>query len=105
MSKFKGAEDYEIECPFCKSEALYKYGKIKTGKQRYLCMMCGKQFTLGVRRIEMKDRPFCPGCGRPMHVYRRESEVIRFRCSCYPECKTYAKTLKKKEIKNELLHA
>ncbi|HAM53467.1 MAG TPA: hypothetical protein DCP92_23265 [Nitrospiraceae bacterium] len=35
----------EIKCPWCESEALYKYGKAWTGKQRFLCMMCGKQFT------------------------------------------------------------
>jgi transposase-like protein len=105
MVKLNNGEGGEIQCPFCKSEAIYKYGKIKTGKQRYLCMICGRQFTLGVRRTEMADKPLCPECGSPMHLYRREGEVVRFRCSCYPECKTYVKVGKKKETKNELLHA
>jgi transposase-like protein len=103
--KFNNAEENEIQCPFCESGAVYKYGKIKTGKQRYLCMICGRQFTPGVKRTEMKDKPVCPACGRSMHLYMREDSVIRFRCSYYPECKTYVKVGKKKETKNELLHA
>jgi len=105
MVHFNDAGGNEIQCPVCTSKAIYKYGKIKTGKQRYLCMICGKQFTIGGRRTEIKDKPYCPECGKSMHLYKREGELIRFRCSCYPDCKTYSKIAKKKEIKNELLHA
>jgi DNA-directed RNA polymerase subunit RPC12/RpoP len=101
MLKFNDSEDNDTQCPVCQSKALYKYGKITSGKQRYLCMICGRQFALGVKRIEIKDRPVCPKCGRPMHLYRREGGIIRFRCSCYPDCKTYAKVGKNKETINE----
>ncbi len=95
----------EICCPRCNAIAIYKNGKIKTGKQRYLCMICGRQFILSDKRLKIVNRPACPACGRLMHFYRRGDGVMRFRCSCYPECKTYAKISIKKEIKNELLHA
>jgi transposase-like protein len=96
---------FEIQCPFCRAEAIYKYGKTRTGKQRYLCVMCGRQFILGVKRFGMEDRPGCPVCGRSMHVYKREYNIIRFRCSHYPECRTFTKISIKKEIIHGLLHA
>jgi transposase-like protein len=94
----------EIKCPECNCDAVYKYGKIKTGKQRLICLMCGKQFTPGSERLEAKGKPICPACGRQMHLYKIEGEVIRFRCSAYPACKTFKK-FRIKEEGNELLHA
>jgi ssDNA-binding Zn-finger/Zn-ribbon topoisomerase 1 len=37
-----------------------------------------------------------------MHLYKKEKEQFRFRCSNYPACKTYIK-MKKGDLKNELL--
>lgn len=90
----------EIKCPFCGSEAIYKYGRSWTGKQRFLCLICERQFTVGAKKLEVAGKPLCPKCGRPMHLYKIEGEVIRFRCSGYPECKTFKK-FKIKEIKEE----
>lgn len=99
------SKNREIYCPFCSAGAVYRYGRIKTGKQRYLCMMCGRQFLPGVERLGIKNRPFCYECGRLMHLYKKENGFLRFRCSCYPQCKSYTKIKMKKEMINELLHA
>lgn len=91
-------EEEEVKCHACDSEAVYKYGKAWTGKQRFQCLMCGKQFTSGAKKIEIQGKPICPECGRSMHLYRIEGEVIRFRCSGYPECKTFKKFRIKEEV-------
>ncbi|MCU0589682.1 MAG: hypothetical protein MUF52_16225 [Syntrophobacteraceae bacterium] len=81
-----------IMCPACHSEAFYRYGRTRQGKQRFLCLLCGRQFTVDRKRIEVHDRPACPACGSPMHAYKREHDGIRFRCSEYPLCRTFLKT-------------
>ncbi|MDR4506912.1 MAG: hypothetical protein MRJ65_01525 [Candidatus Brocadiaceae bacterium] len=86
-----------MKCPSCDSVISYKYGKAKTGKKRFLCLVCGKQFTIGAERRIVKDRPDCPECGKAMHVYKREKDLIRFRCSAYPECKIFLKVHERKE--------
>ncbi|MBI3803151.1 MAG: IS1 family transposase [Nitrospirae bacterium] len=58
----------ETKCPSCKSTAYYKYGKAWTGRKRFLCLLCGRQFTFGSKRTEIKAKPSCPACGRPMHL-------------------------------------
>jgi ssDNA-binding Zn-finger/Zn-ribbon topoisomerase 1 len=80
----------EIRCPACNSEAVNRYGRAWTGKQRFLCLICKRQFTFGAKRLE-KDKPICSVCGKFMHVYKREGDLIRFRCSDYPICRTYKK--------------
>ncbi len=80
----------KILCPMCKSDAVYKYGKTKTGKQRYLCMLCNKQFTLNGKQ-NSHEYISCELCGNKMYVYMRDNDkkIIRFRCSNYPKCKNY----------------
>ncbi len=85
------AVERQIECTTCGSHALNKYGSIQSGKQRYICLVCGRQFTPSKARREIHDRPFCPVCGKEMHCYKRESGSVRFRCSAYPACKSYLK--------------
>ena len=81
-----------LRCPRCSADALYSYGRIKNGKQRYLCLVCNRQFVPeSTLRTVMKDRPACPLCGAKMHIYRREAEQIRFRCANYPACRGYGK--------------
>ncbi|MFZ5906466.1 MAG: transposase-like zinc-binding domain-containing protein [Nitrospirota bacterium] len=96
---------HEICCPYCTADVTYKYGRIHTGKQRFLCLMCGKQFTIGRKKTEFPDKPLCPACGKIMHVYKREDAVMRFRCSGYPECRMYQKIPIGKGAMRELLHA
>ena len=87
----KKAEGFLVGCPNCQTDALYRYGKAWTGKQRYVCLLCGKQFTPGSTRKEWKDKPLCPDCGKVMHFYQRGKGFVRFRCSGYPVCKSYLK--------------
>ncbi len=98
-----GKERVEVKCPQCNLDAVYKYGKTWQGKQRFICLICGRQFTQNNGRFEVKDRPVCPVCGKVMHLYKREYKVLRFRCSGYPGCKTFSKT--DREVDNELLHS
>ena len=81
----------EKQCPECGSDALNLYGHTKNGKQRYICLVCNRQFidNHAVRRIDR--RPECPKCSKPMHVYMRAGNSVRFRCSDYPECRGYTK--------------
>ncbi|MDR3557599.1 MAG: hypothetical protein P4L55_22810 [Syntrophobacteraceae bacterium] len=79
-----------LKCPQCDCEALYRYGKTRHGKQRFRCLMCGRQFGAGTKE-ELKTRPACPLCGRKMHIYRKTPTEVRFRCSAYPTCRTFQK--------------
>ncbi len=83
--------DVGVKCPSCNSEAVYRNGHIKTGKQRFICLICGIQFCPDAKRTLVKGKPLCPHCGKPMNVYKLEGNVIRFRCSDYPACNTYRK--------------
>lgn len=85
------ADKAKVQCPSCSADASYKYGRIKTGKQRYMCLMCSSQFTPDGKKSLVKGKPACPECGKPMNVYKLEGDVIRFRCSGYPICKTFKK--------------
>ena len=89
-----------LQCPRCHSDALYSYGRIKNGKQRYLCLMCNRQFVPDPLRQKVKKRPICPACGGRMHVYMRQDNVIRFRCADYPKCRGYA--AKPSEVAEEI---
>jgi ssDNA-binding Zn-finger/Zn-ribbon topoisomerase 1 len=91
MGMFYMDEMSGLRCPRCSSDVLYRYGKVLSGKQRYLCLMCQKQFVEGSARVFVKDRPSCPKCDNPMHLYMRGPEILRFRCSRYPFCRTYKK--------------
>lgn len=81
----------EPKCPSCGYDAVYKYGKAWTGKRRFLCKMCGKQFTESLGRATVKDRPLCGECGSHMNLYKTDGNMIRFRCSHYPACRTFKK--------------
>ncbi len=80
-----------VKCPNCNSSTFYRYGRTGRGKQRCLCLVCGRQYSLNQNGAEVKSRPACPNCGAVMYLYKRESKVLRFRCSRYPECSTYSK--------------
>lgn len=84
-------ERQEIKCDYCNSDALYKYGKTRSGKQRFVCLICGRQFTPEAGKAQVQGKPVCDECGKPMHLYKIEGEVVRFRCSGYPKCRTFKK--------------
>lgn len=81
----------EIRCPRCKENVLYRYGMTASGKRRYLCLSCNRQFTLESTLRLAQIRPNCPACGNAMHVYKSGGDVVRYRCSRYPGCATYLK--------------
>jgi transposase-like protein len=104
MTVLATAKKTEISCPDCNKDALYKYGKTRNGKQRFLCLMCGRQFSPGTTKTEVKGKPECPKCGKQMHLYKIEGDIVRFRCSNYPECKTFKK-YRIQEEGNGILHS
>jgi len=82
-----------IQCPRCKSDAWHHFGKTSTGKRRYICKVCSRQFIVDYAyRSIIHNRPSCPQCGAFMHVYMRDRSHIRFRCSSYPRCPCFLKT-------------
>jgi transposase-like protein len=80
-----------LHCPNCESDAIYSYGRTQNGKQRYLCLICNRQFIQNRSRKKFEKRPRCPLCKGLTHVYRKEKDMIRFRCAKYPVCRGYAK--------------
>lgn len=87
----------DVTCPGCGADVLYKYGKDKRGKQRFYCLICERQFVPGISRPKVDNRPICPLCGEDMNLYMRGDGVLRFRCSAYPECRTYKKVSNEEE--------
>ena len=44
-----------MECPRCKSEQIIKNGSIHTGKQKYMCKACGRQFVENPKHPGISD--------------------------------------------------
>ncbi|MFQ3573261.1 MAG: IS1 family transposase [Thermodesulfovibrionales bacterium] len=87
-------EVMDVTCPTCHSNAVYRYGKNRSGRQRYICLICNKQFVPGIARF-INNNPVCPSCGRQMHRYKNEDGFLRYRCSDYPKCRTFLKKQRK----------
>jgi transposase-like protein len=88
-----------MRCPKCGSNVIYGYGKSGTGDKRFQCVICGFQFVEKPRRARLFDHPRCPVCGNPMYRYMKVGDLIRYRCSMYPVCKTYTR-----RTKGEIIH-
>ena len=84
-----------LNCPQCGGRAVYRYGKYHD-LQKYACIHCGRQFVPGHERILLEPRPFCKQCGKKMHLYKETDQYIQFRCSAYPQCRTFLKITKKR---------
>jgi predicted RNA-binding Zn-ribbon protein involved in translation (DUF1610 family) len=82
-----------IRCPRCGSEAIYRFGNTATGKRRFLCQVCSRQFITDYSsdKLNLPERPVCTFCGARMHVYMRDAQKIRFRCSRYPGCRGFSR--------------
>ena len=76
-----------ITCPKCASLALYRFGHVRSGLQRYICLMCGRQFIPGHERLSPMLRPTCDRCGAGMHLFKKRSAHTVFRCARYPACR------------------
>ena len=91
------SKDAEGICPKCQGKVICRYGLAANGQQRFLCVLCGHQFTKEHKKIISRRKPSCPVCGKPMYLYKRTSAIWRFRCSCYLTHKgEYAMTTKRK---------
>ncbi|MDJ0781509.1 MAG: topoisomerase DNA-binding C4 zinc finger domain-containing protein [Desulfosarcinaceae bacterium] len=82
-------------CPACGSTATYRYGRASNGKRRRLCLLCNRQYIVDRRPMDLTPRPACPKCGQPMHRYRQQGGIVRYRCRNYPACRTYVKVARK----------
>ena len=73
-----------VSCPKCKSP-VWKFGKDPyTGLQKYRCknLFCRYQFVPGKpQRKKTEPEVFCPRCGSRMHIFKRISDGLRFRCN------------------------
>jgi len=75
----------KIKCPRCNKSYLHKFGKDqKTGKQKYQCQSCKRQFKVGDKTygqiIKHPWLPQCPKCGKRMEVYKWRRHFKRLRC-------------------------
>jgi len=92
MTEGTGDGAGDVECPECRSKAVYRYGKTYYHLQRYQCLMCGRQFVPGHERGHPGTRPECPQCGARTHVFKRRGDgCMVFRCCRYPACRTYVR--------------
>jgi transposase-like protein len=82
-----------LQCPRCRADAYYRYGKTASGNPRFLCKVCNRQFSIARRKLSEDARPRCPACRKSMHIYMRFGNGLRFRCSDYPRCRTFLKRL------------
>jgi putative transposase len=74
-----------IKCPRCNSKKLYKYGKDpETGKQKYQCKKCRRQFKPGDKWDGIRKRhpwlPRCPKCNYRMEIFKWRKHFKRLRC-------------------------
>jgi transposase-like protein len=104
-SKKYGPKLERVRCPACGADAVYNYGRSSSGKRRYLCLVCNRQFVENSLWQNIKNRPDCPVCGGVMHIYKREEHHVRFRCAKYPACRTFYKLSWEEVEKHELLHS
>ena len=102
MARETDSSDAVIECPRCQSRALYRNGKTYYHQQRYLCLMCGRQFVPGRHKDYRGARPQCPACGAKTHVFKKKQGEERvFRCSRYPQCRTYVKVVDPRQAEEQ----
>jgi len=83
------AVEQPIPCTRCDSIAVYRFGHVRSGLQRYLCLTCGRQFIPGRERTLSLPRPSCATCGAGMYLFKRRTDHTVFRCARYPVCHTY----------------
>jgi transposase-like protein len=74
-----------VKCPRCNKIYLHKYGKDpKTGKQKYRCQSCVRQFKVGDKAYNRITKhhwlPKCPKCSKRMEIYKWRKHFKRLRC-------------------------
>lgn len=85
-----------IYCPRCHKTQLYKFGKDpNTGKQKYQCRDCKRQFKQDDKNSERIIKhpwlPNCPRCSYRMEIYKWRNHFKRLRCrKCNHKFNLYA---------------
>lgn len=72
---------FNICCPDCFSKNLSKYGKDKTGQQKYRCKTCQRQFTKESSAKHKLNYPKCPICGAGTYLHHDYEHYSRFKCN------------------------
>ena len=75
------SKNFNIYYPNCFSKDLYKYGKNKTGKQKYRCKTCHRQFTKDSSAKQKLNFPKCPVCGAGTYLHHDYEHYSRFKCN------------------------
>ena len=77
-------------CPKCNGSAkFYRFGRDKSGNQKYQCRECKHQFTLvslppgkrGRQCAEKRKYPSCPKCGKASFLHHDFPTHQNFRCA------------------------
>lgn len=79
---------YQIHCPKCNNNhSFYRYGKDKSGFQKYLCRKCGHQFAPDAPAAKPRRRlyPSCPVCGKATFLHHDMEHYSNYRC-CDKHC-------------------
>ncbi len=70
-----------VKCPECYNTDLYKFGKDKNSKQKYLCRRCRRQFTLESIKKYQAGYPKCPVCGKATYLHHKYKCHVSFKCN------------------------
>lgn len=81
---------YHFRCPKCNNNHnFYKYGKDKSGYQKYQCRICSHQFApdnpLKTNHTK-RNYPRCPVCGKASFIHHDYQHYTNYRCGdkkCY----------------------
>ena len=49
----------EVKCPYCGQEKVVKYGKSRSGKQKFKC--CNDECRRKIFQLEYEKNAYCPG--------------------------------------------
>ena len=77
------AKLYSISCPKCNNNhSFYRYGKDKSGFQKFLCRNCNHQFVPDKpKSFRPHKYPSCPNCGKASFLHHDYEHYSNFRCS------------------------
>lgn len=80
-------KSYHFSCPKCNnSQNFYRYGKDKSGYQKYQCRCCGAQFAPdNPDKRDKKNYPACPKCGKSTFLHHNYEYYSNYRC-CDKNC-------------------
>ena len=77
------AKLYSIRCPKCNNNhSFYRYGKDKSGFQKFLCRNCNHQFAPdNPTKKRLSKYPSCPSCGKTSFLHHDYLHYSNFRCA------------------------